>query len=230
MKDPYVYENTDVLINLANITSNEKLEKFENDISTISIYKLINDKTKINGLSDVFIIHKSIFQSVYSWAGQPRTINLYKEEMVLDGLSVQYSDYSLITKSVEKLDNQFKQIQWESLTKRQIIQNFAHYFSKLWQIHPFREGNTRAVSTLMALFARQINLKLDVEFISENAKYFRNALVINSIGQYSEPEYLENFLSDTLLLKMRNGKEEKYQTIKGYELSKYQYKNHNYKD
>ena len=45
----------------------------------------------------------------------------------------------------------------------------------------------------MFLFIRNMNLKLNQDFIKENAKYFRNALVLASIGEYSEYEHITDF-------------------------------------
>ena len=37
-------------------------------------------------------MHKYIFQDIFDWAGEPRTIAIYKEEGILQGQSVEYSD------------------------------------------------------------------------------------------------------------------------------------------
>ena len=37
-------------------------------------------------------MHKFIFQDIFEWAGQPRIIAIYKEEDVLGGQSVEFSD------------------------------------------------------------------------------------------------------------------------------------------
>jgi hypothetical protein len=49
-----------------------------------------------------------------------------------------------------------------------------------------------------------------------------------SIGEYSEYKYLEGFLNDAITLDILNKKpNKKYNKIKGYDLSKYQYNLHN---
>ena len=68
------------------------------------------------------------------------------------------------------------------------------------------------------------------EFISKQAKYFRNALVLASIGEYSEYNYLEEILRDSISFKMiDDNMHNKYQTIKGYNLEKYKYNYHSTK-
>ena len=60
------------------------------------------------------------------------------------------------------------------------------------------------------------NLKLNVDFIGEHSKYFRNALVLASIGEYNEYEHLETILTDAVSIKKILNGETKYQTIKEY--------------
>lgn len=168
-----------------------------------------------------------LFENVYDWAGEIRKINIYKEEPVLAGLSVQYEDYNKIKRSITNLNKKFLNTQWEELSKTEIVDNIVRFFSSLWRIHPFREGNTRSVSTLMFLFIRNMNLKLNQDFIKEHAKYFRNALVLASIGEYSEYEHITNFLKDAISYKTIDSA--KYKTIKNYEVDKYQYNYHSYK-
>lgn len=148
MEDIYVYEGTNVLINKRNIKNNEELDQFENAMTSLAII-YINRNFEFNDLNDIYAIHKRLFENVYDWAGETRKINIYKEELVLSGLSVQYEDYKKIKNSVINLNKKFLSIQWEELSKNKLIENIVRFFSSLWQIHPFREGNTRAVSTLM---------------------------------------------------------------------------------
>lgn len=227
MKDIYVYEGTNVLINKRNIKNNEDLDQFENAMTSLAIIN-INRNFIFNDLNDIYKIHKMLFENVYEWAGETRKINIYKEEPVLSGLSVQYEKYNKIERSITDLNKKFLEIKWDELSKIEIIDNIVRIFSSLWQIHPFREGNTRAVSTLMFLFVKKKKLKLNQDFMQEHAKYFRNALVLASIGEYSEFEHITEFLKDAILFKAIDSN--KYKTIKSYELDKYQYNYHNYKE
>ena len=45
-------------------------------------------------------IHYFIFKNVYEWAGEKRTINIYKHEQILAGLSVEYSKSEDIDKQL----------------------------------------------------------------------------------------------------------------------------------
>ena len=76
---------------------------------------------------------------------------------------------------------------------------------------------------------KKFNFKLNMDFIGEHSKYFRNALVLASIGEYSEYNYLELILSDAISVRKMIDGEKKYQTIKDYNLEKYEYNYHQIK-
>lgn len=227
MRDPYVYEGTNVLINKAGIRNQTNLDSYESLVVSVSTARLLKSNYHFSSLIDLFFIHKSLFENVYDWAGEPRTINIYKEEYVLNGLSVIYEDYSSIKDAIDDLNRHFKKEQWKEMSKREVLEKTVRYFSKLWRIHAFREGNTRTISILMYFFLISIDYKFNSDIISENAKFFRNALVLASIDQYSEYEHLEKILGDSISFRIRTTKgKNEYQTIKGYNLEKYQYNYH----
>ncbi len=229
MKDPYVYEGTNVLINLANIKEQDKLDNFETTLSRVAIVELLKNPINITSTKDIFEIHKRLFKEVYSWAGNPRTINIYKTEPVLGGLSVNYSDHNQIMKDLNKIQNDIDSVDWVNSSKKDIISKVVRVISSLWQVHAFREGNTRTICLYLYFFMKKYNLKLNVDFIGEHSKFFRNALVLASIGEYSEYEHLEMILSDAISLKKIINGESKYQTIKDYNLEKYEYNYHHLK-
>lgn len=229
MKDPYVYEGTNVLINLANIKEQDKLDNFETTLSRVAIVELLKNPIDITSTKDIFEIHKRLFKEVYSWAGKPRTINIYKTEPVLGGLSVNYSEHNQIMKDLNKIQNDIDSFDWENSSKKEIISKIVRVISSVWQVHAFREGNTRTICLYLYFFMKKYNLKLNVDFIGEHSKFFRNALVLASIGEYSEYEHLEMILSDAISLKKVTNGESKYQTIKDYNLEKYEYNYHHLK-
>ena len=230
MKDPYVYESTDVLINLANIRDIDKLDEFETTFSRIALVDLINNPIKITSVKDIYYIHNKLFKQIYAWAGEKRTINIYKNEVVLNGLSVIYSNYKDIDKDFEIIQKDIDSFQWKTSSKTEIIHKIARIISAIWRVHAFREGNTRTVCMFLYLFMKQLGLKLNVEFVGEHSKYFRNALVLASIDEYSEFEHLEKILLDSVSVKRTINGKTKYQTIRGYNLDKYKYNYHHIVD
>lgn len=151
VRDKYLYPNTDVLINKFNIKDSKKLDKVEYTYVSLNITYIIDNPIKINSVFDICIIHKILFKDIYEWAGTFRNLNIYKEEPILTGLSVKYSEYKNINRDLNSLDKRFKSTKWNELSHEDTIDEVILIISKLWKIHCFREGNTRAVTTFVLL-------------------------------------------------------------------------------
>ena len=229
MKDPYVYEGTNVLINLANIKDQVELDNYETTLSRIAIIDIIKNPIDITSTFDIYKINERLFKEVYSWAGKPRTINIYKTEPVLNGLSVNYSECKSIDNDLENIQKEIDSFDWINSTKKELVHEIAIVIAKIWQVHAFREGNTRTICLFLYFFMKKHNLKLNIDFIGDHSKYFRNALVLASIEKYSEYEHLELILNDATSIKRIVDGEKKYQTIKDYSLEKYEYNYHHMK-
>lgn len=52
-------------------------------------------------------------------------------------------------------------VKWDSLNRVDFAINLAHTFPKIWQVHPFREGNTRTIVMLMTFFTERYNYYFD---------------------------------------------------------------------
>lgn len=228
-KDPYIYDDSNILINIPNIKDQKKLDDYESTMVNLGIIKLLKSSLTISKVSDIFFIHKTLFENVYSWAGKIRTINIYKNEPILNGLSVNYSEFNKIKRDLNNIQKKIDNVDWKSLSKNEMIGEVARIISAIWQVHAFREGNTRVVTLYLFYFLQNIGFKINRDFINKHAKYFRNALVLASIGEYSEYNYLEDILKDSVNFKKSNNSDEKYKTIKGYNLEKYEYNSHSKK-
>lgn len=225
MMDPYVYEGTGILINKAGLKDQKKLDDFESTMVQLAMIKLLKDDEVYSSVTDIFAIHEILFQEVYSWAGQKRTVNIIKNEPILDGMSVAYSDHSNIESDLEKIQAVIENTDWKSLTQNEKLAKTAEIISDIWKVHAFREGNTRAVSVFLHYFMKKVGLTLNDTFISTHAKYFRNALVMASLGEYRENQYLENILNGAIADKSSKESSTEYRTIKGYNVDNYE---HNY--
>lgn len=224
MKDPYLYEGTNVLKNLLDIHDGQKLDLAESGYAIINIDALKNSDFELKSIFDVFTIHKIIFEDIYEWAGKPRTIDIFKGESILDGRSIDYVFSSYINQAILDLDKEFKSVNWDSLNNEEKIQKICYFVSEFWHIHPFREGNTRTSSLMLYFLIKKAGLHVNLNFLQKNGKYFRNALVLSCLYSSSKPELLLGIVKDSVSIK--NVSSKKYETIDGYEVDKYSYTNH----
>lgn len=224
MKDPYVYEGTDVLINKLNIRVAAKLEKAETDFATLAIKKLQSSDFEINSIADCLEIHKRLFERLYEWAGQLRTIDIFKGEPLLNGKSIDYVFATYLKEALRELDKEFKNVIWEKLDPKTKVEKVCYFVSEFWHIHPFREGNTRTSAMMLYFLIKKAGLHVNIDFLSRNGKYFRNALALSCLYSSSKKEYLLGIVADSASLK--NEVSGKYETIEGVEVKKYSYTHH----
>jgi len=223
-KDPYVYAGTDVLENLANIRNKDALDKFETDLAIIEIDHLKKENFEIRSIFDFLKIHKIIFSDVYSWAGELRTIDIYKAEPILGGKSIDYVFASYLKTALEELDNEFQEVKWSQISSREKLEKITYFISEFWHIHPFREGNTRTTAMALYFLIKKANLHVNIDFLNQNGKYFRNALVLSSLYTDKKANYLMGIISDCVSCKDIN--KNKYVSIDGFEVAKYHYQLH----
>ncbi|HAX03696.1 MAG: hypothetical protein A2Y45_08745 [Tenericutes bacterium GWC2_34_14] len=226
MKDPYICQDSDVLINKANIRDKDKLDEYENRMTNLALISLIKDSFKLHTSQDVFKIHLILFENVYEWAGKPRHIDIYKDEPIINNMSVEYTKYKKIIEKMNNIDHKYFNQDWEYLKKEDFIYLFTRLITDIWKVHPFREGNTRTVSIFAFLFLKQYGYDFNAELISRHAKYFRNALVMASLGQYAEYQYLQNILIDAVSNKVDLDRKDSYDRIKDYHMDQYKYAYH----
>lgn len=213
MKDPYVYKGTDILINRLNIKDAELLKQAEADITTqrlITVDDEIHLNTSCFEFEDIQKIHRYIFQDLYDWAGRFRTVNIVKPEKVLNGLSVEYSDRGFIQKDIIKALNKLNSIDWNTLTLDEKAKEFSKRIADIWKVHPFREGNTRTIVKFASQYAKENGFPLKEELFKNYSNYMRDALVLASVGKYSEYKYLEKIIKDA----MEQGASKVYSTKK----------------
>jgi len=198
MNDPYIYDNSTVLRNLLNIREQKALEVAEAEISSANMmlfYERGFDDFSSNGIKT---IHKTLFGDIYDWAGEYRIINVMKRENVLAGKSVWYSSVVDIERDLDIGWVAINNIDWANLSAREFAINLAQTFPSLWQAHPFRDGNTRAIVMLMTFFVEHYGFYFDQELFAASAGYVRKSFVLACWGEYSEYDHLEKILIDTI--------------------------------
>lgn len=214
MKDDYVYPGTEILKNKLNITDEKLLKEAEANIVPIKLLNVDEKVEKNFDFKHLKEIHKYLFNDLYEFAGETRKIDIEKSEKVLNGLSVQYSTHEKINKDITEFFKELKIADFKGLKLSDKVKKFCRLTSKLWKIHPFREGNTRTIMTFMSQYGREHDINLNPSILSKNVQYVRDSLVLSSIGEYSEPEHFERIIQDAAESKK----------VKEYEVTKENYR------
>ena len=151
--DPYCYEGTFVLKNKAGRRTEAELEAFELEMYDERVGEPLPEGDF--GPAHYQAVHHHLFQDVYDWAGQYRTVRTAK-----GGNPFCYPEY--IEAEMTRL---FARLSGDSFRPETDLAVFAtaaaEFLGELNAIHPFREGNGRAQLSFLHLLARRAGHRLD---------------------------------------------------------------------
>lgn len=202
MRDPYLYEDTDVLKNKLDIIEQDLLDDAEADYVVYRLKELAMNPLKGEyDIAHLMEMHRYTFQDLYDWAGKARVISIYKEEDILGGQSIEYSDPFDIATDINHVLLDMREKKWKDMDLNTASLEFCDSLAKLWKIHPFREGNTRVTVTFMCQYADEIGFHINRKLFEDNSRYVRTALVAYNAyfldgSNFAKKEYLEKIVKD----------------------------------
>ena len=176
----------------------------EADKVSANIAKILASKTFAFNTNGYVSLHRRIFEGVFKHAGEIRQYDISKKEWVLEGDSVNYLNWEDLRRALDWDIEQEKNFSYKGLTDDEKIEHIAKFVSGIWQIHAFREGNTRTTAIFTIQYLRSLGYEVNNEMFAKHSWYFRNALVrtnyrnINKDIDYS-PIYLVRFFRNLLL-------------------------------
>lgn len=141
-----------MLRNLHGLREARALAAHEAQATTLRLAQLAADR--LNGAYDLPHLqgfHRFIFQDVYAWAGELRTVPLAKPGSMF-ALPAYIESYA-----TEVLGQLAAEQHLRDLPRDQFADRLTYYYSEINAVHPFREGNGRA----QRAFLRQ--LAIDAE-------------------------------------------------------------------
>jgi len=152
--DPYVYPGTRILRNKLNIRDTAELDYAERRYSTIRSRQGI-PKGNFD-LKHLKKIHRHLFQDLYEWAGEIRTVEISKggsqfqfRQFIETGMADVHR--RLVTSSFLK-----------QLDRPAFASAAANIIGDVNYVHPFREGNGRTQLQYLKQLAEQAGHPLDL--------------------------------------------------------------------
>ena len=179
-------------------------DKEEADRVSSNISKLLQTDAFTYSVAGLAAIHRAIFEGVFKHAGRFRDYDISKKEWVLRGDSVLYGRWQDLRMAIEYDLEQERLFDYSGLQKEQMVEHLAKFVAGLWQIHPFREGNTRTTAIFTIKYLRSQGFSVNNDLFARHSWYFRNALVranyrnLNKGINY-EPLFLVRFFRNLLL-------------------------------
>jgi cell filamentation protein len=157
---PYCYPGTNVLRNKEDIRDNDELEAFERQHTADRMMTLSRSQPiTVSGYRE---IHRYIFQDVYDWAGEYRTVDT--------GRTGPFCKARYIA---SHMDAQFAALKAENNLRGLSLHRFAtraaEHVSELNAIHCFLEGNGRTQRSFLEMLAKQAGYVIEPACIDSRA-------------------------------------------------------------
>ena len=157
-------------------TSSISAEKEADEVSK-SIYEILANESFRFDVPTFKSYHRRLFKNLdpnIFHPGEFRTINIIKKEEILSGDTVQYQDYGMLEETLTYDFEEERSQDYLKMTEEEKITRFATFTSRIWQVHPFYEGNTRTTAIFIQKYLRNLGYKVDNELFKDHSKDFRN--------------------------------------------------------
>ena len=168
------YPGTDVLVNLLDERDPERLSRIERIFTAARIADLLKKPVRGNfDLEHLKRIHRCIFQDVYPWAGEIRTVDISKGFRFCHAAYIEKEARRLFSRLQERIEKGVRDT-------GEAVELAAHALSEINAIHPFRDGNGRAQRE----FVREMLLKLGftVEYSRADPSLMLKASIASFMG------------------------------------------------
>lgn len=145
-QDPYCYPGITTLRNLLNIQDAAELESAEVEHALVRAQALEPNFDSL-GFQGLKSVHQELFQDIYGWAGVIRSVDITKG-------ATRFCTAGRIEAEAKRL---FRDLESEALLVAlpldQLQGRLAHYYCELNILHPFRDGNGRALRLYFEILA-----------------------------------------------------------------------------
>lgn len=158
--DPYLDPATGILRNNLGITDQRTLDVAEADLVEARRVQMIVRPVKVTGdLRQLQAIHGQLFQDVYDWAGQVRTVDIRK------GTDPAAEFFMPVSRLGSGAGFAFAELadenQLRGLDRDRFVERLAHHYDQVNYLHPFREGNGRTQRIFWTQIAAGAGYDLD---------------------------------------------------------------------
>jgi cell filamentation protein len=160
--DPYTYPGTDTLRNRLGITEEKTLAEAERRLTLARGAEAapLSFPPTADGYR---ALHKHLFQDIYDWAGQDRTVDTAKG-------GARFAHVPYIARELDKL---FTDVAAKNalrgLPRDEFFDRLGNHINEVNAIHPFREGNGRTMRHHAAQLAREAGHPISISSINKTA-------------------------------------------------------------
>ncbi|MEL7978370.1 Fic family protein [Isoptericola sp. F-RaC21] len=152
----YLLDDRHTLRNLVGARTPEQLRRIEDDLVEARALTLrehgLPTSYDLEGLRQV---HRHLFQDVYAWAGDLRTVEIRKG-------AGWFARRKQIEPAMRQLAEHLRETSnLRSVSAREVPRDLAQVYNIVNHVHPFREGNGRTQREFITALARESGHRLD---------------------------------------------------------------------
>ena len=118
-------------------------------------------------------IHLALFQDIYDWAGEIRTVDISRGNS-------RFANVRFIEAAANDIFNKLARENWlKGLDADALSKRLAHYLSEINALHPFREGNGRVQRIFISQLSQSAGYQLDYSDLEQEQIYRAMELAFN---------------------------------------------------
>lgn len=139
------YKDSDIPINKLDIHDSQLIHELERELllNSYEYFHTALEETTRFDKNYLTSIHYYLFEKLYTWAGEYRTVNISKGSSMFCPYINLESFSSDIFKKLEK-ENYLRNFEPKTL-REEFAKRLAYYMCELIVLHPFNEGNGRSL-------------------------------------------------------------------------------------
>ena len=150
------YPGTSVLVNKLNIRDQKQLDENEALITSVKTLQIeLQPMVSEPDFAYFLDLHRSLFEELYDWAGQVRTINISK-------MRTAFCPADQIAQTAQSIFDRLHACHYfRDLPRPELVDELADLYDSINYLHPFREGNGRVQRLYFRQLARWIGHSLN---------------------------------------------------------------------
>ena len=191
-KSDICYPDTSVPVNKLNIQDADTLHALEEELLTEAYSVFISELNEKTRFDENYFksLHARTFDSLYEWAGQYRTFDMYKAESM-------FCRGAYVAQESRRIFSQFDRI--NDFHKKWNKEEFAEYLGRFKceriALHPFYESNGRIIRLFFDIVALAHGFDL-IDYRHHSPEEYLEASI--ECVQYADPSKMTRILFDGL--------------------------------
>lgn len=174
--DPYIDPATGILRNRVGARTQQQLDDAEFDLVHAAGVELAESPPVLTfDLAQWKSIHRRLFEDVYEWAGEVRTVNIAKQS---SDVRFDFIEVNFLDTAAAWTENEVRAA-FEGagpLSAHEFIRRLAEQYSNLNVLHPFREGNGRTQRFFWGQVAERFGFELDWRSVDAEQNAYASAI------------------------------------------------------